>query len=138
MMRCAADFSPDRSLSRSPLGRTRWLAALVALALPLALGACATVGVQEQGNSVDAILGPVDLNDEMAPVDKSHDEPADEPAPAAPVANATPKPDASTQSITSEGMDADPGVTTEVSAPPKRPSLPALELFGSGGRGGPG
>jgi hypothetical protein len=123
-----------------PTRRHSWTHAALALPLAIALGACASAEktyASSPPNSVEAILGPVDLDDEMAPVL------ADEPETPEAIATITPEPTptattAATQTISFDGPDADPGLSDEVSAPPKRPTLPALKLFGSGGRSGPG
>ncbi len=138
----------DLSLFRSALLARLGVALTAgALALPLALSGCAHSSAQEQGNSVEAILGPVDLNDEMGPV---VNEPQPEPAPQEELAAAEPEPEpepvaavdpaaeGATQAISFDGPDGEAGMADEVKPPPKRPTLPALELFGSGGKGGPG
>ncbi len=137
----------DLPLSRSAL-LTRLGVGLTAaaLALPLVLSSCAHSSAREQGNSVEAILGPVDLEDEMGPVvNEPQPEPEPEELAAAepepqpePVATADPAAEGATQSISFDGPDGEAGIADEVKPPPKRPTLPALELFGSGGKGGPG
>ncbi|MEZ4429288.1 MAG: hypothetical protein R3A51_16565 [Nannocystaceae bacterium] len=88
--------------------------------------------------TIEDVLGPINIPEDQEVVAEAEPEPEPTPEPAPTAVADSSSAGAPAQTITFDGVDADPTPTDKVKTQPPRPTLPSLELFGAGGRGGPG